>query len=66
MKTYFCDGDCMKQITNPQWEWEGRTDDERFDVKMTIRRTQDGDYADLCRDCFEKIIHEATMVKVKS
>ena len=65
MKTYFCDGDCNQQIDNPQWEWEGRTDDGKFSVKMTVRR-QDGDYADLCPECFEKIIHEATMAKVKS
>ena len=65
MKKYLCDGDCGQQTDNPQWEWEGRTDDGKFTVKMTVRR-QDGDYADLCPECFEKIIHEATTAKVKA
>ena len=62
MKTYFCDGDCGKQVDNPQWEWDGRTDDGRFTVKITVRR-RDGDYADLCAGDLEWIIQEATMVK---
>ena len=65
MKTYFCDGDCNRQTDNPQWEWEGRTNDGKFTVKMTVRRAEDGEYADLCPQDFEKIVREATMATVK-
>ncbi len=63
MKSYFCDR-CPTQLSNPIWEKEMPNDDQTFKVTITIRRVSDGNYADLCSECFEAVVAEATFVKV--
>ena len=65
MKSYFCDR-CPTQLPSPIWEKEMPDELKKFVVKITIRRVSDGDYADLCADCFEEVVQEATFVRVKA